>query len=160
MPRKKRYTDEQFIEAVANNTSVRQVLLSLGLNATGGNYQACWNRIQKFDLDTSHFKGQGWNTTRGVTNFAYVPAEEYLGTDKRISSYKLKQKLLKEELFENVCSECKQDSVWNNKILNMHLDHINGNRNDNRLENLRLLCPNCHSQTSTYSGRNKGNGCY
>ena len=62
--------------------------------------------------------------------------------------------IIKENLIEYKCSEC-GIQTWNNKPLSLHLDHINGRSNDNRLENLRFLCPNCHSQTETYTGKNK-----
>lgn len=66
----------------------------------------------------------------------------------------LKKELFKQNLLKNECYECKLQPLWNNKPLIMHLDHINGINNDNRLENLRVLCPNCHSQTETYAGKN------
>ena len=66
----------------------------------------------------------------------------------------LKARLFKSNLLENKCIECGIGSIWNGKKLVLHLDHINGKYNDNRIENLRILCPNCHSQTDTYSGKN------
>lgn len=68
---------------------------------------------------------------------------------------RLKIRLLKEHLIEYKCAICGNKGEWNNQPLTLQLDHINGINNDNRIENLRFLCPNCHSQTETYSGRNK-----
>jgi 5-methylcytosine-specific restriction endonuclease McrA len=65
----------------------------------------------------------------------------------------IKTRLIRAGLLENRCGECGL-SEWRGKPLSVHIDHINGVKNDNRLENLRMLCPNCHSQTETYSGKN------
>lgn len=73
---------------------------------------------------------------------------------KSTQSFKLKNALLLAKMIENKCSEC-GIREWNNKPLNCHLDHIDGNKENNAFENLRMLCPNCHSQTETYTGRNK-----
>ena len=77
-------------------------------------------------------------------------------SDKEVSSSWLKSKLLKAGLLARKCSMtgCVIEEVWNDKIIYLHLDHVNGNSYDNRIENLRMLCPNCHSQTDTYTGRN------
>jgi 5-methylcytosine-specific restriction endonuclease McrA len=79
---------------------------------------------------------------------------ELLSSQKRNRSH-LKGRLLRAKLLQNRCQECGLVD-WRGRRLTMHLDHINGVKNDNRLENLRMLCPNCHSQTPTYSGRNVG----
>lgn len=66
----------------------------------------------------------------------------------------LKARLIEEGILKNVCNDCGMGTNWNGKLLVLHLDHINGKPKDNRLENLQLLCPNCHSQTHTYAGKN------
>jgi hypothetical protein len=81
-----------------------------------------------------------------------MPIAELLASPKRNRTH-LKLRLIKARLLENRCQTCGLRD-WLGKPLNMHLDHVNGVRNDNRLENLRMLCPNCHAQTPTYSGRN------
>ena len=81
--------------------------------------------------------------------------EEYLVNDgPYIPSSKLKKKLYKEKLKFPKCEMCGQGTCWNDKELTLQLDHIDGNSYNNRLENLRILCPNCHSQTKTYAGKN------
>jgi transposase len=79
---------------------------------------------------------------------------EYLTDDKpKTSRVHLKRKLIQQGILKEICDECKLEPWWNGKKLVLHLDHINGLPKDNRLENLRLLCPNCHSQTETYAGK-------
>lgn len=149
--------NEELIEKfVKESYSYAQVLKKLELKPIGGNYRILKNKIKKLNLDISHFTGKGhlkgkthnWNNTK-------IPLEEILVEQSTYQSYKLKNRLLKENILENKCCECGLENKWNGKELSLHLDHINGISSDNRIENLRLLCPNCHSQTSTYAGKNK-----
>jgi hypothetical protein len=83
-----------------------------------------------------------------------VPLDEVMVENSSYSRCCLKRRLLEEHIFENKCSRCGQDANWCGEPLVLVLDHINGINNDNRFENLRLLCPNCNSQTPTFAGRN------
>lgn len=151
----KDYTVEQFVEAVKVSYSKAGVLKLLKLDVSGGNYKTVDNLVKKLQLDTTHWTGKGH--LRGKKNDWAKPIntiEELLTENNTFQTFKLKQRLLKERLIENVCTEC-GIKEWNGKTINMHLDHINGINNDHRLENLRMLCPNCHSQTDTYCGKNK-----
>lgn len=74
------------------------------------------------------------------------------------STHRIKLELFKLGLKENRCENCGQDNNWNGNFLSLHMDHINGNNKDNRLENLKILCPNCHSQTPTFSGKKNKRG--
>ena len=85
-----------------------------------------------------------------------MPLDEILkGNHSQYQSNKLRKRLIDENIFKNECNECGLGNKWNGKEITLHLDHINGDSNDHRIENLRILCPNCHSQTITYCGRNK-----
>jgi 5-methylcytosine-specific restriction endonuclease McrA len=83
-----------------------------------------------------------------------LPIEEFLTENSSCSRTNLKRRLLREGLLENVCHICGQLPEWNGKPLVLQLDHINGISNDNRLENLRIICPHCHSQTENFAGKN------
>lgn len=82
------------------------------------------------------------------------PIEEYLKENSKVNRWSLKIRLIREGYLRNICYECGQKPEWHSKKLVMVLDHINGINDDYRLDNLRLLCPNCNSQTDTFAGRN------
>ena len=148
---KQRYTNQQFIDAVSKATNVRSVLGILGLKEAGGNYTTVKNKIKTLNLDTAHFVTHWQKEQRRPVKTA-VPLVEVLKNGTTVQSYKLKIRLLKAGLKYPVCENCKLDT-WLSNPIPLELDHINGNNTDNRLENLRLLCPNCHALTDTYRGK-------
>ena len=147
-----RISDEQFREAISQSKCVREVLIKLDLKAAGGNYAIFHQRVKSLNIDTSHFSGAAWATGK---NFGPKrPIEDYLSNKHKISSSSLKRRLIKEGLKEPKC-ECCQLDWWIDKEIPLELHHINGNHFDNSLENLQLLCPNCHANTENYRGRNQ-----
>lgn len=146
-----KYTENDFIQAVKNSTSIRQVLNKLNLKEAGGNYVTCKKLIKKLELNTDHFSGQAWN--KGRKNGPKRNINVYLNNQYPIQSHKLRLRLLKEKIFEHKCYNCGL-SEWLNQPIPLELEHKNGNHQDNTIDNLTLLCPNCHAQTSTYRGRN------
>lgn len=148
---KKTWKKSQFIKAVAENISIRQVLFSLNLIPAGGNYHTVNHFVKKWKLDTSHWLGQSANQGERYKGGPIIKnIREYLKEDIYISGNNMiKRRLIHEGFLKNRCDICKIRK-WLDKNLSLHLDHINGNKRDYRLENLRLLCPNCHSQTDTY----------
>ncbi len=154
MSKRRTWSNDQLIEAVKNSTSVRQVLKKLGLALAGGNYSQIKKYIKEFDLKTDHMKGMGWNKGMRGIGKPLIPLEKILVEDSSFQSYKLKNRLFKLGLKDQKCEECDWAKKTEDGRLPLELDHINGNSRDNRLENLRVLCPNCHSLKPTHRGRN------
>lgn len=149
------WTDQQLIDAVKSSKTKSEVLIKIGLKSrNSGNYQTIDRYINQLSIDISHFHTE----VLAVPPKRVYSFEEVLVEDSTYSSTNnLKRKLLKGGLLNNKCyGEGCGLSEWLGKKLQLQLDHINGNRRDNRIENLRLLCPNCHSQTSIFAGKNKG----
>jgi Zn finger protein HypA/HybF involved in hydrogenase expression len=155
MPRKRTWKDDEFVEAVRTSDSIRQVLKKLSLNPTGANYKTVHLHVERLRLDTTHWKGKGW--LRGKTHtFNGAPLQSILQNGSTYTNTSaLKRRLLAAGILKAECAECGISS-WRGAPLALVLDHVNGVNDDHRLENLRLLCPNCDSQTPTFAGRNKG----
>ena len=149
---RRRVTKEELAAAVAASSSLRQVLIKLGKAEAGGNYETLKRQIAKHGFDTSHFSGQAWN--KGHRNITRQrPLSDYLEGGVPISSNRLRQRLLREEVLPYRCNGCGLTS-WRGRPIPLELEHKDGDHSNNRLENLELLCPNCHAQTATYRGRN------
>jgi hypothetical protein len=155
MPRSRKWNDKQLINAVHTSTSYRQVIQKLGLVPAGGNYVHIVRVTKQLGLSTKHFTGKGWNI--GLVFKPKHPAklEDILQANVAVQSYKLKQRLFTEGIKQKQCEICGWSEQAADGRIPVELDHINGDRMDNRLKNLRILCPNCHSLQSTHRGLNK-----
>ena len=151
--RKKR-SKEEFEKAIQQSHSIAETCRHLGIKPSGGNYQIVHNAIKKYSIDTNHFTGQGWNTGLKFKPLEEKPIDKILVADSSFQSFKLKRRLLQEGLKKHICEQCSLIE-WQGKPIPLELHHINGNNRDNRIENLVLLCPNCHALTESYRGRNK-----
>ena len=145
---------EQLEFAVRDSTTYRQVLSRLNLRPAGGNYAQLRKYIRDSGLDTSHFTGQGWSRGQKCPRPMRSLAE-IMTADSDYNTYSLKQRLFAAGLKPRHCEECGWATMTEDGYLPLELDHIDGNPRDNRFENLRVLCPNCHSLKPTHRGRNR-----
>lgn len=154
---KRKWTDEQFIEAVASSLSYAEVLRKIGLKTAGSNYNTVKRKISELKLDITHMTGQAWNQGDKYRPIKQAkPLSEILVEHSTwINTNNLRKRLLKEGLKEHVC-ECCGKSEWLGQPIALELHHINGVKDDLRIENLQILCPNCHAFTDNYRGKNIG----
>jgi HNH endonuclease len=148
-------TEAEIRDAVARSRSSAQALTKLGQKLGSRNHAALTERAIHFGIDTSHFAGQGWRRGSRSPVVQPTPLNDVLVDGRLTNSTKLRYRLIAEGLKTAHCEMC-NGSRWNGSPIPLELDHVNGNREDNRLANLRLVCPNCHAQTGTYRGRNIG----
>lgn len=155
MPKKRTWTIKQLKIAVENSTSYRQTLIKLHLQPTGGNYDQLKKYIRENALSISHFTGKGWSKGKTGLHRSKIPLSEILVRNSSYQSYKLKNRLYAAGLKKPQCEICSWAQYSTDGRLPLELDHINGDRHDNRLSNLRILCPNCHSLQPTHRGKNR-----
>lgn len=144
----------EFQRVVKNSRTLADILRYFNLHVGAGNYPTLKRRIEEENIDVSHIN-LGPNSRKGnVFPLERKPIESYLTVGVKMKQH-IKRRLIEEGFLEEKCSECGLGQEWNGKPITLTIDHINGNSTDGRLENLRILCPNCHSQTDTFSGKHK-----
>lgn len=150
MTRSSRYSDADIAAAVASSRSIAQVMRVIGMRPAGGSHFHLSKRIKRVGLDTTHFLGQ--SSRRGTVQ-PRLPAEAIL-VRRSPDSPRAKPHMLRRALIESgtaaECVWCGTSGLWRSRPLVLHVDHIDGDVANCLAENLRFLCPNCHSQTSTY----------
>ena len=155
--RKRKWTEKQLRRACRQSRSIRQILFKIGLKPAGGNYKQIDKYIKEYNIDCSHLNGKGWSKGLKGIGKPRILLKDILVKDSSFQSYKLKRRLFTAGIKNKHCEKC----GWAKKSLDgrlpLELDHINGNHRDNRLKNLRVLCPNCHSLQLHYRGKNKKN---
>jgi 5-methylcytosine-specific restriction endonuclease McrA len=155
----------EFQNLLNTSSSFVDILIKIGLDPYNGNHKTLNHRIKEEHFDISilekNRKVNRKNHMESLSEKRSYMLSDILVQNSTFCRKSLKSKLIKHKLLLYKCSICNNDGTWLGKTISLHLDHINGINNDNRLENLRFLCPNCHSQTDTYSGKNakKINSC-
>ena len=146
---------EELIEIVKKSLSYANVCKQIGISSVGGNFNKIKKYIKLYDINIDHFTGQGWNTGDRYKFFGkLIPLDKILqGEYPTFPTNHLRKRLIKEGLKKEKCEIC-GITDWNNKKISFHLDHIDGDNTNHKLYNLRILCPNCHSQTDTYGSKN------
>jgi 5-methylcytosine-specific restriction endonuclease McrA len=148
------YKRDVFEKAVNESFSVAEVIRKLGLRVAGGNFRTVSKYIQFHNLDVSHFRGKTWNKgMKGTDYAARSKFEEVLKENTNFDARTLKERLITEGIKEYRCERCGNEGEWMGQTMTLELHHINGDHFDNRLENLQILCPNCHSLTDSYRRR-------
>lgn len=140
---------KELVKLIQKSFTMTEVLSYFGMQNKGGNHRTLKERLEFEKIDYSKLKN---NFRRGSLK-PRIPLENILVENSKFNRSNLKKRLINKGLLINKCSNCGLKPEWDNKPLVMVLDHINGIPDDNRLKNLRLLCPNCNSQTETFSGK-------
>ena len=149
----KKIDKETFEKIVAESYNIAEICRKIGWQPRGDNYKIVHKYIDEYNVDTTHFKAHKTNIGNILNKDKEKPAIFYLKEKSYVKTSTLKWKLFSEGIKEYKCEKC-GCTHWNNEQLALQLHHINGNDIDNRLENLQILCPNCHSQTDNFCGRN------
>lgn len=138
---------DEFVDIINDSNTFKEVANKIKIPNSSNNVHRLRNRVIELNISIDHFY-KATDKFNGKYKLSDILCEKSLYTRG------LKDRLINEGILLNKCAWCGLVDSWNNNPIVLHMDHINGIHDDNRIENLRILCPNCHSQTSTYCGRN------
>jgi Zn finger protein HypA/HybF involved in hydrogenase expression len=154
----RKYTKEWLEELCKDSYSYAEVLTKAGRKNGGGSQATLKKKISEFNIDISHFTGQRWQWSPNNKDL-HVNREKYNLNEVFIKNSLVTQKVLRgyverHNILEYKCENCGCDGHWQNGLIALEIDHIDGDNTNNEISNLRYLCPNCHALTETYRGRN------
>jgi len=150
----KNYEINKFSEIISSSLSYKEVFQKLGLDYRGNNYATIHKYIDIYQLNTSHFNVYS-ERVKTLSRYNKIPLSLILVENSEYkSTNNLKKRLYNENILERKCILCGQNENWNGAHMSLILDHINGVSNDNRIKNLRIVCPNCNATLPTFAGKN------
>ena len=152
--------DKYELEKVVKESKTKtECLKKMGLRAAGGNYKTITKYIEEYQIDTNHFDAHQARIEKinQLNSEKKIPMKDILVSGSTYNRAQLKQRLYDENLKTRQCELCGQGEIWKGKKMSLIIDHINGIWNDNRIENLRIVCPNCNATLPTHCGKNKTN---
>jgi hypothetical protein len=145
------WSKENLDKLISESKTQREVLSKLGLGIAGSNFSTLKKFIKLYSISTEHFTK---NYSKMLLLKTKTPLNEILVEKSTFNRGHLKNRLYDEGLLKRECCLCGQDEIWNGMKISLILDHINGICDDNRIENLRIVCPNCNAGLDTFAGRN------
>ena len=155
--RKRTWNIEKLPEAVKRSTCWAEVCRYLGRPAGGSSQATLIRWSKKLNLDTSHFQSdeERLRGLRTASKKKRIPNDQMFIEQSLVPRNLVRNRIIKDNLLEYKCSMCDNVGEWLGQKMSLQIDHVNGVSNDHRLQNLRWLCPNCHSITPTYAGKNR-----
>jgi len=147
---------EQLKQLIEKNNTLGGILSDMGIKRNSGNYQTLHRYAKMFELSLEKILNDNSKYLGPINAIKHELSEILVENSSYGNTHSLKRRLYSERLKQSICEKCGQDEWWNGEKMSLILDHINGIHDDNRLNNLRILCPNCNATLSTHGGKNIG----
>ena len=148
----KKISKDDFNNIVKDCFSIADVCRKIGWQPRGNNYKIIHQYIEEYETDVTHFTGQKTHLLKKENQFHKMSVEEYIKGNRLINGSILLKKLIKENYKQHICENCGQ-STWLGNPIPLEIHHIDGNTRNNNLNNLKVLCPNCHALTDNFAGK-------